>query len=343
MQSQSQAPSVISSRMTDITSEDGDEYRSEGLLAVAALHTRASGELSTRPTSSQRDTSQPDTWNTSSAARRGMVSSGASGNGRGTNVFGGPGVSMSNSSRPQSSASRMSRTSRTHVPSLTSYAFFRPMSSQRLQAQRGVRPGAPGQNSDRVVATQEIHGLNSNTTVKPDQTDHELSPPSRGTDITENDLRDRASDNASPTGGRTTRSIGESTRPLQNAPSYHRQPYHDFRAHSRQTHGVSMSNPKSNGSFRSSFLLPSRRVSQDPTGTNLHNITQEFSGIISPPSIDQGKLVQHRTDSGRNHQYFTGNTAFLWAGRIQNTREKPINIATGTLVVLPSILFFVFS
>lgn len=37
-------------------------------------------------------------------------------------------------SRPPSSYSR------THVPSLTSSAFFRPMSSQRLQAQRGQRP-----------------------------------------------------------------------------------------------------------------------------------------------------------------------------------------------------------
>lgn len=37
-------------------------------------------------------------------------------------------------SRPPSSYSR------THVPSLTSSAFYRPMSSQRLQAQRGQRP-----------------------------------------------------------------------------------------------------------------------------------------------------------------------------------------------------------
>ncbi|MCJ1288395.1 Eukaryotic peptide chain release factor GTP-binding subunit, partial [Xylographa opegraphella] len=100
---------------------------------------------------------------------------------------------MSNSSRPQSSASR---TSRTHIPSLTSYAFFRPMSSQRLQAQRGTRLGAPGQNLNGGVATREFHGLNSFTTLQPDhQADHELLPPSRGTDITENDHRDRESVN----------------------------------------------------------------------------------------------------------------------------------------------------
>jgi hypothetical protein len=38
------------------------------------------------------------------------------------------------SNRPQTSQSR------THVPSVTSQAFFRPMSSQRLQAQRAQRP-----------------------------------------------------------------------------------------------------------------------------------------------------------------------------------------------------------
>ncbi|MCJ1383268.1 hypothetical protein MMC17_006381 [Xylographa soralifera] len=217
------------------------------------------------------------------------------------------------------------------------------MSSQRLQAQRGARPVALGESLGRGVATREIQGLNSNMTPKPDQKDHELLPPSRGTDITENDLRDRASVNASPTGNGTTRSVGESTRPLHNASSNNRLPYHNFAAYSRQTHGVTLSNPKSNGSFRSSFLLPSRRVSQNPARTNLHNTTQEYCDIISPPSIEHGNIVQQRKESGRNHQYFSGNTAFLWGGRIQNTKEKPINIATGTLVVLPSILFFVFS
>ncbi|MCJ1395364.1 Eukaryotic peptide chain release factor GTP-binding subunit [Xylographa bjoerkii] len=336
MQSQSQAPSVISSRMTDIASEDGDEYHPDGPLeATAPLQATESVQVSTRPASSQRDT-----WNLSSATRRGMVSSTGSGNGRGINVFGGPGVSMSNSSRPQSSASR---TSRTHVPSLTSYAFFRPMSSQRLQAQRGGRPVTSGQSLDIDVAAQEIHGLNSNTTTKPEQTDHELSPPSRGTDVTENDPRDRTSVNASPTGDGTIRSVGESTRPLHNTSSYLRQPYHDFGVHSRQTNAITLSNPKSNGSFRSSFLLPSRGVSQDPARTNLHNITHQYSDVISPLSTKQKKSVQHWKEGGRNHQYFLGNTAFFWGGRIQNTRERPINFATGTLVVLPSILFFIFS
>ena len=339
MQSQSQAPSLISSHMTDIASENGDGYRSEGPLAVTApSQARASVEVSPRPASSQRDI-----WNISSASRRGIISSTVSGNGRGIKGFGGPGVSMSNSSRPQSSGSRTSRASRTHVPSLTSHAFFRPMSSQRLQAQRGGRPLTSGQSLDTGFGNGEIHGMDLSTNGKPEQVDHDLLPPSRGTDITENDPRDRASINASPTGDATIRSVGESTRPLHSTSSYLKQPYHDHITHTRQMNGVDLNNPKPNGSFRSSFLLPSRRVSQDPIMAKLHNNVHAYSNAKSPPFAEQGKAIQHRGEGGRNHQHFSGNTVFFGGGRIQNTRERPINIATGTLVVLPSIIFFVFS
>jgi palmitoyltransferase ZDHHC9/14/18 len=46
---------------------------------------------------------------------------------------------------------------------------------------------------------------------------------------------------------------------------------------------------------------------------------------------------------GKNYEYFTGNTLFFGGGRLQNSRDKPINIATGIFVVLPSALFFAYS
>src|SRR5690606_23680164 len=49
--------------------------------------------------------------------------------------------------RPTSSASR------THVPSLTSHAFYRPMSSAKLQAQRGGQ----GVNEDETTTRQQQH------------------------------------------------------------------------------------------------------------------------------------------------------------------------------------------
>jgi palmitoyltransferase ZDHHC9/14/18 len=42
------------------------------------------------------------------------------------------------------------------------------------------------------------------------------------------------------------------------------------------------------------------------------------------------------------HQYFEGNTFFCLGGRFQNSRQRPINIATGLLIVIPCVLFFIF-
>lgn len=47
--------------------------------------------------------------------------------------------------------------------------------------------------------------------------------------------------------------------------------------------------------------------------------------------------------AGKNYQYFEGNTVFAMGGRLQNARDRPVNIATGILVVLPAVLFFIFS
>jgi palmitoyltransferase ZDHHC9/14/18 len=42
------------------------------------------------------------------------------------------------------------------------------------------------------------------------------------------------------------------------------------------------------------------------------------------------------------HQYFEGNTFFCLGGRFQNSRQRPINIATGSMIVVPCVLFLVF-
>jgi palmitoyltransferase ZDHHC9/14/18 len=43
---------------------------------------------------------------------------------------------------------------------------------------------------------------------------------------------------------------------------------------------------------------------------------------------------------GKNYEYFTG---FWGSGRFQNSRDKPVNIATGILIVLPVALFLAYS
>ncbi|KAE8835678.1 hypothetical protein HRS9122_07948 [Pyrenophora teres f. teres] len=50
-----------------------------------------------------------------------------------------------------------------------------------------------------------------------------------------------------------------------------------------------------------------------------------------------------KRELGKNYQYFSGNTAFCWGGRLQNTRDRPVNVATAILILLPAGLFFGFS
>ncbi|MCJ1474586.1 Eukaryotic peptide chain release factor GTP-binding subunit [Lambiella insularis] len=319
------APSLVSSRMTAIVSEDDEEYRPEGLVEASSQSLgRESVEDFTRPASFPREP-----WNLSSVTRRGLLPLAGSGNGRGINVFGVPGVSMFNSSRPQSAVSRASRTSRTHVPSVTPHAFFHPMSSQRLQAQRGRRTLPSDQPLEARDRTRDVLTSKSSTIPNLDHVDCELPPPSRGTDITEKDPPDRASANA------TIQSAGN---PRFSRPGQIR---HHIGTNYGQQNGLELRGPKSNGSFQSDFLLPTKKA---PTETGIGDHQTNNTGFNTLTSLpNEGNVSQAQHPIHKNHEYFSGNTAFLWGGRLQNTREKPINVATGTLVVLPCTLFLIFS
>jgi palmitoyltransferase ZDHHC9/14/18 len=333
-------PSVISSHMTDIASEDGEEYHRDGAGPAA---TQSHGALPTNPPS--RPTSaQQDTWSRPPGSRRGGMPSTSVSSWRTPNAFVGPVPSTSSvNSRPQSATSR---TSRTHVPSLTSHAFFRPMSSQRLQAQRGGRPSTAGQTEDTngglkaSIYAGKRRSLGSNAGPIIENVDDDLPPPpSRGTNFSENEPLDRRSINASPTGHNTIQSTGESTRPLRGLPltgrqslSEHTQDFNAFRGQSKPT-----------GSFRSSFLLPMRRDISNHAESNLHVDRQPSSDMKTEYSTPGKSSPRSGRLPSKNYHHFSGNTAFFWGGRLQNTKDRPINIATGTLVVLPSILFLVFA
>ena len=114
-------PSIISSRMTDIASEDGDEPE----VQKNRLSIPQSADMGSRPDTARTGASSRGPWQSQSLrnktylagvqAKRGSVESSTAGS----------------TSQPPSLSSR------SHVPSLQSHAFFRPMSSQKLQAQRG--------------------------------------------------------------------------------------------------------------------------------------------------------------------------------------------------------------
>lgn len=372
------APSVTSSRMTDIPSEDDDEYQPEGLATRQSSARRANDP--DRPPSSM---SRPSTKATPS--RRGTPFSGTSGASVGWRTggaFGGPGGSISNTSRPQSANSR---TSRTHVPSLASQAFFRPMSSQRLQAQRNNRPlvvqqsPASGDGLSETGSNRRRHSLGSNATgqrVAAEHMDmnHGPPPPSRGTQYTEQD--DRYTANPSPTGNATAQSIGESERPLQRKTSDLRPKHPNIPKSYRQDSGALSPIEKSPNSFRANFFLPAKsnvpsqsnngnQRSYYPSGASKNTQTKVDGGTAIKPKVTtdcfsnnkffrradtaSGKHRQSEADPravskpGVNYQYFSGNTVFCWGGRLQNARDRPLNIGTATIVIAPSVLFFIFS
>lgn len=306
-------PSVdgISSRMTDIASEDGDR----------SIQSRAGA--STQPPQSRRGP-PPARLSTGN----------------------------SNSLRPASSSSRLSRISRTHVPSLTPQAFFRPMSSQRLQAHR--RPSQAFQetsvpNIDTAEGIEDEEGLNRRSLVSTStvrlgaHTVEQEVPPSRGTDFTDPIVSDRNTSNASPTGNTTIRSLGESVKLLHER---EKKSAPERLTINKPSKTGSLQDPpqKSPLSFRSGFLSLHAN-NQDPSRPDSRN-HERLSSVASssPRSMKEHKpTTAQPANLGKNYEYFTGNTVFWGSGRFQNSRDKPVNIATGILIVLPVALFFAFS
>ena len=320
------APSIISSRMTDTASEDGDHFQKQGQGAGGGPTTTPFFDPN-RPGSAMSSQTRPSTRAPPSRREMGSPTTVASWKVGG--AFGGPGGSVTNSSRPPSATSR---TSRTHVPSLASHAFFRPMSSQRLQAQRRfrptrvVQPSASAHGSSEADTKSNRHSLDSDAT--PQQGRHirklnEIPPPSRGTDFTEQ--YDGGTVNASPTDIATLRSMGESERPLQHRSQHPRPMQLDI---DRGGNG----SPKS---LRANLhrAATMRKETQGHERLSSSNNSPTFAK--KPPEV--------APKAGINYQYFSGNTIFCWGGRLQNARDRPINVVSGIIVILPTILFLVYS
>ncbi len=323
----SQRPSsLISSRMTDIVSEDGDGFQREGQATGGRSNTAGSIDPN-RPGSAMSSQTRPSTR--APPSRKGMSSPSTIASWRTGGAFGGPGGSMTNSSRPPSATSR---TSRTHVPSLASHAFFRPMSSQRLQAQRSFRPTRMGQPSASVDGSSEAgtntnrHSLISDATLQQAhqvQRNNDVPPPSSGTEFTEQD--EGRTVYASPTENATLRSVGESERPLQN--------------HSAQPRLMQLDIDRRGNGSPNSFRANFQRAATTRKEMQGH---ERLSSSNNSPTFAK-KLPEATLKAGINYQYFSGNTIFCWGGRLQNTRDRPINVASGIIVVLPTILFLAYS
>ncbi|KAL4953223.1 DHHC palmitoyltransferase-domain-containing protein [Aspergillus filifer] len=235
--------------------------------------------------------------------------------------------------RPESSGSRLSRT---HIPSLAASGFFRPMSSQRLQAHRGRPVTNQTTTSTEEWGDQTSHNrrsLISNSTFPNSlpAVDQEV-PPSRGTEFTDPIIPDRNQSNASPTADTTVRS--ESANLIRDR---ERPPHLNL---GMNYNGTAEPEPPQRSPL--SFLsLQNRNAPAENRDSRTHE--RLSSADSSPQSIEKKPEPVKKNDNGKNYEYFVGNTIFWGGGRFQNSRDKPVNIATGFLVLVPTGLFFGFS
>jgi palmitoyltransferase ZDHHC9/14/18 len=145
-------------------------------------------------------------------------------------------------------------------------------------------------------------------------------------------------------GNSTTRSLGDGLR-LLNERS--RQQESQPRAKPQQLNlsNLKQDTPqKSPLSFRSGLSFGSKRK---PAGYGHQHLsshdTSQGAGNVPLPSALEQQYNQKHIPQSKNYEYFQGNTVFWLGGRLQNARDRPVNIATGIMLILPAILFFVFS
>ncbi|KAK3941933.1 DHHC palmitoyltransferase-domain-containing protein, partial [Diplogelasinospora grovesii] len=348
------APSIISSRMTDIATDAGGEHETHRGAGAGSPKRRSLlySDAQSRPGTARTGMSSRGPWAQGPPLRRGL--SGKRGS------IAGSITSVTPGGRPQSSMSR------SHVPSLTSHAFFHPMSSQKLQAQRGAsRPAT--MMSHQVSTAQDSHSPADDAANAPRQSlvsnpiarletqaadEGEFrAPPSRGTEMTEQETFDRVTANTSPTHGyNPAGSLSDSVCPLQRKPEDRKNL--TINVDKNYKSGPNLPTPvRTPRSFRSSFLMPNRNESGQSGSNREMEGGEKLESVASSPQLPPENRDQNQTSApdqvktklGHNYEYFDGNTVFCLGGRLQNTKHRPINIATGSFVVIPCILFFIFS
>jgi len=244
-----------------------------------------------------------------------------------------------------------SAASRTHVPNIISSAFLRPISSKRAQQDADslrptslpsqpvpvMRPSSQGdqrshrhRNSNASIVTVEGQ---QRPLIDPNAPP---LPTSRGTVTTTRDTPTADTNRVGSIGS------GTSLAPLQNPQ------IPDPLQVGTQTRSSSVQPQKSPRSPRSLHASWGR---QSRSGRfNEHNTWHEgHTKLASSPPSPSGYAHEKQStpnkavDVGRNYEYYNGNAVFFLKGRLINSRQRPLNILTAFIAVLPAILFFIFS
>ena len=262
-------------------------------------------------------------------------------------------TSFTNLSRPSTAGSR------SHAPSLTSRAFYNPLSSQRLQAHRAQRPTSVAEQARRdsyesdFTEDRSLTNRNSTGSVLTtrasrhlqDRSDMEPMPPfpretpAAHSPSNENMHVKRAilDDDDSRAGGNHSAESLDSSLDPRNSPE--KSPRIDtqtpFSANkSPALDSKSQRSPKTDRSFMSNLRHSSKQdVSSEKP--NRH-IQQGNSDLEASKEKEKPKL-------GRNWEYFDGNTLFFFGGRFQTAKDKPVMAFTAVCVIVPACLFFGYS
>ncbi|KAH0179315.1 zf-DHHC-domain-containing protein, partial [Aureobasidium melanogenum] len=228
---------------------------------------------------------------------------------------------------------------RTHVPNLISSAFL-PTSPRQPQSPPPTSPQTPqlpiarpstdsgrkthrSRNSNASIVTLE---QSNRPRIDPDAPP---LPTSRGTGTTNYE----SSRDLQPFGSAKSQ---ESQYPLRKPPTL------DIDGTTRSV--SSLQAQKSPISLRPSWSRQSRssRVNGRSTDKDGH---EKLPSVPPSPLTHPATPVAsgHKSSSGRNYQYFNGNAVFFLHGRLINARQRPLNVFTALLAVIPAALFFGFS
>jgi len=253
-----------------------------------------------------------------------------------------PPSSTSGTSRPQSPAST---TSRTHVPSLTAQGFLRPMSSSRLQQQRlsNLRASKVPRDDPRPptgqTAASQLREDDDGQSLHSNRTGPYASLPRMhrpAASITTGYTESEAPHDYDTT---SQQAVSEADPEYFQSPEKKRAPSRLDLSSALNAAGLKETALRSPHSFRSGLSVGSKQIIPPPNHQHLPSTEP------SPryPTLQEKHRVAQREALGKNYEYFEGNNVFWFGGRIQNARDRPINVLTGLLMVVPAVLFFVFS
>lgn len=233
--------------------------------------------------------------------------------------------------------------SRTHVPNIISSAFLRPISAKRAQRQDALpRPFDPpvdvlpiarkSQESGRRSQKSHRHRNSNASIVTVDGQPRPLvdpdAPPlpqSRATDASASADNNRIE----------SLSSDASRQPLQSPELLPLAPPPGSKSLKNQ------SSPRTPMSIRTSWNRPSRPHEENMPRDGRLKLSSTPPSPAYPP--EKSHVGEDRPNLGRNHEYYNGNATFFLQGRLINTRQRPLNLLTAFVAILPAILFFVFS